>query len=104
MLEKKMPKDVDLIKIDVPVGATRETPWVLTRQSRYRHYFPVPTKRKHVSEKGPVGYEIRNDPERTEKDSDIYAIMVEKKVSVTPISIDLTSRTDFNALKELLTS
>jgi 5'-nucleotidase len=51
-----------------------------------------------------VGYEIRNDPERTEKDSDIYAIMVEKKVSVTPISIDLTSRTDFNALKELLTS
>lgn len=104
MLEKKMPKDVDLIKIDVPVGATRETPWVLTRQSRYRHYFPVPTKRKHVSEKGPVGYEIRNDPERTEKDSDIYAIMVEKKVSVTPISIDLTSRTDFNALRDLLTS
>jgi 5'-nucleotidase len=102
MLQKSMPEDVDLIKIDVPVGATRETPWVLTRQSRYRHYFPVPAERKHVSEKGPVGYEIRHDPERTEKDSDIYAVMVEKKVSVTPISIDLTSRTDFDDLRKLL--
>lgn len=104
MLEKSLPNDVDLLKIDIPVGATRETPWMLTRQSRHRHYYPVPSERRYVSEKGPVSYEIRHDPELVEKDSDIYALMVEKKVSVTPISIDLTSRTDFNALKTLLSS
>jgi 5'-nucleotidase len=102
MLEKTLPEDVDLLKIDVPFGATRETPWVLTRQSRYQHYIPVPPDRKHVTERGPVGYEIHHDPERTEKDSDIYAVMVEKKVSVTPISIDLTSRTDFKSLEKCL--
>jgi 5'-nucleotidase len=73
----------------------------MTRQSRHRYYFPKPAARESLADRGPVGYEIRYQPEDLEKDSDLYALLVEKKVSVTPISIDLTSRTDFNRLSDL---
>lgn len=102
MLDKKLPGDVDVIKLDIPKSATPETPWVITRQSRKRYYLPKPAKRVSLSDRGPVGYEIRYDPEALEKDSDIYAVLVDEKVSVTPISIDMTSRTDFDKLKSLL--
>jgi 5'-nucleotidase len=55
-----------------------------------------------VTERGPVSYEISYKPEDLEPDSDLYALLVEKKVSVTPISFDLTSRVDFAALDSLL--
>jgi len=102
MLEKSMPHDVDVLKIEIPLDATPETPWMLTRQSRFLHYYPVPSQRKRLSDHGPMDYEIRFEPDKLEKDSDIYALLVEKKVSVTPISIDLTSRTDFEALAKIL--
>lgn len=102
MLEKRLPEDVDVIKMDIPKSATPETPWVITRQSRNRYYLPKPSKRKSLSDRGPVGYDIRYDPEILEKDSDTYAVLVDKKVSVTPISIDMTSRTDFSMLRSLL--
>jgi len=101
MLEKGLPEDVDLIKVDIPCDATPDTPLVMTRQSRHRYYFPNPAARESLADRGPVGYEIRYQPEDLEKDSDLYALLVEKKVSVTPISIDLTSRTDFNRLSDL---
>jgi 5'-nucleotidase len=102
MLEKSLPEDVDAIKVDIPRGATPETPWVLTRQSRRRHYFPLPAKRESLSDRGPMSYEIRITPDTMEKDSDVYALLVDKKVSVTPLSIDLTSRTNFEQLQSLL--
>jgi len=102
MLERPLPPDVDVIKIDVPIGATRQTPWALTRQSRHLYYIPKPTNRESLTDQGPIHYEIRSDPEELEKDSDIYALLVDKQVSVTPLSIDLTSRTDFAALRSML--
>jgi len=102
ILENPLPEDVDLIKIDVPVGATRETPWVLTRQSRQVYYNPKPAKRESLSDRGPLGYDIHYNPEALEPGSDLHVLLVEKKVSVTPMSIDLTSRTDFNSLTRLL--
>ena len=102
MLEQPMPEDVDVIKMDIPKGATPETPWVITRQSRKRYYIPKPAKRESLADRGPVGYEIRYNPEVLEKDGDIYSVLIENKVSVTPISIDMTSRTDFSMLRSLL--
>ena len=101
IIEGQLPEDVDLIKVDVPQNATVDTPWVLTRQSRQRYYFPKPAQRKSIADRGPVGYEIRYQPEELEKNSDLYVLLVEKKISVTPISIDLTSRTNFNDLDSL---
>ncbi len=101
MLENDLFEDVDIIKLDIPRGATPETPWVLTRQSRLRYYMPKPVPRKSLSDRSPMGYEIYYRAEELEKDGDLYALLVEKKVSVTPISIDMTSRVNFEELKEL---
>jgi 5'-nucleotidase len=101
MLQNPLPNDVDLIKLDIPMDATLETPWEITRQSRLRYYCPVPAQRASLSDRGPVGYEIRLIPEEIEKGSDIDALLIENKVSITPISIDLTSRVDFDDLKNL---
>ena len=34
--------------------------------------------------------------------SDVYVLLVQHQVSVTPLSLDLTSRVDFDALNRLL--
>lgn len=102
MLENTLPQDVDVIKVDIPMHATGDTPWEITRQSRQRYYCPVPAQRASLSDRGPVGYEIRLIPQEVEKGSDIDALLIENKISITPISIDLTSRTDFEQLGHLL--
>jgi len=98
ILENGLMQDIDVIKLDVPHGATPETEMVLTRQSRKRYYWPKPVPRKVLSDRGPMGYEIAYDPDDLEMDSDVRVLLVDKKVSVTPISIDLTSRADLQAL------
>lgn len=102
MLEKELPDDVDLLKLDIPKDATPKTPWVLTRLSRHRYYEPRPAQRNSLSEHGPVGYVINLKPEGVEEGSDVHALLIEKKVSLTPISIDMTSRVSFDTLKSIL--
>ena len=38
LLEKKMPVDVDVLNLTIPVGATPQTPWRITRLARTRYY------------------------------------------------------------------
>lgn len=102
MLEGELPEDVDVIKLDVPKSATPHTPWVITRQSRKQYYIAKPAIRGSLLDRGPIGYDISYDPDALEKDSDIYTVLVDQKVSVTPISIDMTSRTDFSQLRSFL--
>src|SRR5512137_679750 len=40
MLGRRMPEDVDLIKLDVPCDATPETGWQVTRLSRQAYFVP----------------------------------------------------------------
>jgi len=98
MLERALPPDVDVLKVDIPQEATPQTPWRLTRVSRQRYHCPTPRS----SPEKPLGYETRVIFDTLEPDSDIYALVVDRVVSVSPLSIDLTSRTDFGKLRKLL--
>ena len=102
MLHSQLPQDVDIMKVDIPFSATPDTPIAITRQSRQRYYLPKPATRTSVSEPGPVAYDILEDFSNLEPDSDLYALLIDKKVSVTPTSLDLTSRVDFDQLTKLL--
>ncbi len=102
MLEQRMPDDVDVLKIEVPQDATPETPWRVTRLSRRRVFWPTRPERVALSDIGKLGYELRADPERAEPNSDVYVLMHEHLVSVTPLSLDLTSRTDPYRLQQIL--
>jgi 5'-nucleotidase len=94
--------DVDVLKIDVPSDATPETPWRVTRLSRSQYYVPVSPGREHLTEPVRVDFEIRFDQDLLEPDSDVFAVRVAREVSVTPLSLDMTSRVDLEQLARRL--
>ncbi|HMD89001.1 MAG TPA: 5'/3'-nucleotidase SurE [Anaerolineaceae bacterium] len=100
MLEKRMPADVDVLKIEVPFDATPATEWQISRQDRQRYY--VPYMREDGNGKSKLDFRLEIHPEISPSDSDINVIHVNRKVSVTPLSIDLTSRVNFDELDKLL--
>jgi len=102
LLQKSSFPDVDLLKVDVPDNATPETPWTLTRLAKQRYYDPVAPERESWSVPGTVGYKEAPEPEEEASDSDVFVLRKKRQVSVTPISLDMTSRIDFKELEKLL--
>lgn len=100
MLERTLPFDVDVLNVNVPESATLTTPWRLTRLSRQRYFLPVLPDR--ANGEGRPGYAVTPNPEQTERDSDVWALRVARAVSVTPLSLDMTSRADFGMIDEQL--
>jgi 5'-nucleotidase len=100
LLEKKMPEDVDVLNLTVPVGATPQTPWRITRLAR-THYYDHYVKRNGGWEDPAVFSAHRRIPTSLPKDTDVHTVIIDKIVSVTPLSLDLTSRVDFNELDTL---
>ncbi|OGO09697.1 MAG: 5'/3'-nucleotidase SurE [Chloroflexi bacterium RBG_13_60_9] len=94
--------DVSAWKVDVPLGASPETPWILTRLSRTRYYQPVRPARKSFSEAVQIPFHIRYDSQKEDPGSDVHALHIGRKVSLTPLSLDLTARADFPALDSAL--
>jgi 5'-nucleotidase len=104
MLEKKFPPEVDLLKIDVPCSATRETPWQVSRLSHQPYFIPVPSKRTSWAERAPMDYHEAAILEGEPEDSDVYVLRVKRAVALTPLSLDFTARVDFGDLDRLLRS
>ncbi len=102
LMSHRRPDDVDVLKVDVPIGATPETPWKITRVSRRRVYWPTRPERVALSDVGRMGYRLDADPSKAEPDSDVYALLMERVVSVTPLSLDLTARTDPYRLHQII--
>ena len=97
-----LPDDVDVLKIDLPSCATAESEWRLTRLSRRRVYFPTRPERLALQDPGQLGYRYNADPAAAEPDSDVYALLSDGVISVTPLSLDMTSRTDMFRLSQIL--
>ena len=51
---------------------------------------------------GRLGYAYDMSPAKAEPDSDVYVLLHEKQVSLTPMSLDMTSRTDLYRLRQIL--
>ena len=102
LLERRMPFDVDVLKVDIPGEATPETPWEVTRLSRRRYYEPLAPERSDWSQPGQVGYRLSPDINKDWDGTDVYAVHVKKIVSVTPLSLDLTSRIDLKEWEQEL--
>ncbi|MFP4394115.1 MAG: 5'/3'-nucleotidase SurE [Anaerolineales bacterium] len=100
LLRGVLPYDTHILNINVPITATPETPWRLTRLARHRYYHPLPPDRDNGA--GRPGYRLLHDPSITDPDSDIRALSIDRVVSVTPLSMDMTARTDFGSIEEFL--
>ena len=102
MLEKKMPFDVDVLKIDVPSDATVETPWEVTTLARKSYFEPLPPERDSWDQPALTGYRESSTPEDYPVGSDVHSLHVKRVVSATPISLDMTSRVDLEKLEKQL--
>ena len=96
--------DVDVLKVDIPSDASETTEWRTTRLSRQKYYVPVVSPRARLEDPANIQFEIMLDREKIELDSDVYALRIDRKVSVTPISLDTTSRVDFAEFENHLKS
>ena len=104
VLAMGLPPDADLLKIEIPASANPKTVWRVTRQSRARYYSPYLTREGGWDAKGILSSRIEVNPNDVEPDSDVQAVLYDHVVSVSPLSIDLTSRVDFNVLGKRLGS
>lgn len=100
LLQRRLPADVDVLKIDVPAGATPATPWRITRLSRQPYFISTRPERTSWDTPARLGYRIGSDPAADHPDSDVYTLHVRQEVSVTPLSLDLTSRLDLTAFEQ----
>jgi 5'-nucleotidase len=105
LLRKQLPADVDVLKVDIPGTATPETPWEMTRLARQPYYGMYRAENQPPDEAlVQLDYGVQIRWEDLERDSDIYAFAHDRIVSVTPLSLDLTSRTNLARLGRLLRS
>ncbi len=87
LLERSLPEDVLVLKVDVPSSATSETPWQVTRLSRQNYFVPTKPLRASWNQPESVGYARSCEPEKDPQDTDVYALGIQKHVSVTPLGI-----------------
>lgn len=102
LLTHALPYDVDVLKIDVPHTATLQTPWRLTRLSRQPYYTSFLESPSLESTPRDATFHIHLDKPSLEPDSDIHALIIDQVVSVTPLSLNCTSRADFQAIYKTL--
>ena len=101
-LRAQLPGDGVALKIDLPKGATCETPWRVTRVSGRRVYMPIAPRRATLADCERMGYGYADDLLLAEPDSDTHALHVAGEISVTPLSLDITARIALPALEEQL--
>ena len=100
MLTRKVPQDVHVLNVNVPVEATPETPWRVTRLGRYPYF--VPFLKDPVEAGGIPRIDATRNPHPDDMNdplTDVHVFNREKLVSVTPLSLDLTSRVDLQDLQ-----
>jgi 5'-nucleotidase len=102
LIERQLPADVQVLKVDVPINATPQTPWQITRLSHVRYFEAIPPNRQDMSVPTKIGYRLSSTRQQAPRGTDVYAVHIGGQVSVTPLSLDLTSRVNFKELRGLL--
>jgi 5'-nucleotidase len=102
ILRADLPFDLDVLNVNVPCDAIPTTPWQVTRQSRLSYYIGKAQGKTNLNEPLQVGYMRNPDAKDELPGSDVYAMAVGRVVSVTPLSLDITSRVDLLKLETLL--
>nr|MBC7243960.1 5'/3'-nucleotidase SurE [Chloroflexota bacterium] len=101
LLTHGMPRGIDILKLDVPCTARPHTPWRFTRVSR-QQYWVSPSSIDIEGQKHLSGYVREIDYEALEPDSDIHAVAVDRVISISPLTIDLTAKVDLQHLQATL--
>lgn len=99
ILKEGMPKGVSFFNINVPEGIEAGKDFCYTKQSRQNYFlFQKPDKRD-FTQPFQLASQRYVDENQLEKESDIQVFYVERKISVTPITWDMTSYGFLNGTK-----
>ncbi|HNX10240.1 MAG TPA: 5'/3'-nucleotidase SurE [Methanothrix sp.] len=99
VLERGLPEGVDLLNLNVPADAREDTEIVVTRLARKIFRTAV---QKRFDPRGRPYYWIDGDLITSdEKGTDVQTVYQEKKISLTPLSLDSTARIDFKEMDGL---
>ncbi len=100
VLERGLPEGVDMLNVNVPSDATEETEIAITRLARKRY---CPTVEERLDPRGhPYYWIVGKRTTEFEPGTDAYALKVERRVSVTPINIDMTAGVDSKEILGIL--
>ena len=102
LLNGKFSDEVDLLKVEVPSDATKETDWKIARISRQRYYEPTRPERAAWDQPAIVGYRESASLETEKEDTDVYVMRKKRLVAVTPLSLDMTARVDLKEFEKQL--
>jgi 5'-nucleotidase len=96
------PSDVDVLKIEVPAQASTKTGWEVVSQASVPLYIPKRPQRSSYNEPCIIKYGLESDYANFPENTDANTVFVKKKVAVTPLSLNLTSRVNLNDLETQL--
>lgn len=92
ILERGLPEEIALLNLNVPAHATPDTLVRVTSQSRHTYFVASVNPSRNRSEPIVFRYGPAPDREKIEANSDIHAFFVDRVVTLTPLSLDLTAR------------
>ena len=102
ILEQGLPQGVDLFKLEVPASATPQTALRFTSLAHHPYFTPLVKRSGGWDSTGYIDYRI--DPaEGVAPDSDLYAVITDKVVALTPLTLDMTARVDLQELAGKMT-
>jgi len=102
VLSQGFPKDIDVLKIDVPDEANEKTECEFAEvadQIYYQTYFESPSLDSKISD---IKVRIVYDKERLSHTSDIYVLAEKKHVAVCPMKLNYQNGVDLAAMQYLL--
>jgi 5'-nucleotidase len=96
VLEHGMPAGVSVLNLNVPRGATTRTELRRTTQSQQPYYVrQAPEPARPLGQPHQLAVEVVVDRDRLEPGTDIHAIVCDQVASVTPLTWQMTARTDW---------
>lgn len=100
MLEKPLPPDVHVLNVNVPIHATPETPWRVTQLGKHSYFVPYLKPSETPGGVPRISANPLPHPEDLGNPlSDVHTFREAHMVSVTPLSLDFTSRVDLEELQ-----
>jgi len=94
VLKKGFPHGASILNVNIPNGTTIETPIRWTCQSRLNYFeFKRPPERNY-SEPYRLESVFQADHEKIEKNSDVHAFHLDRVISITPLTWDMSVKVD----------
>ncbi len=102
LLDPSLDLGTRFLKIEVPEEATPETEWELCRMSTERFYHIIPGDQRDWDQPHKLDYDMREDTDNFTPGTDLYVAKIERKVAVTPLTLDMTAPVSFDHMRSQL--